>query len=67
MFRYVQAAYHMKAPSGVKASLSAGQVKARMKLNPHVVAVAKDIPTSRMYNGKASAEYVNGTGPSPGE
>lgn len=32
-----------------------------------VTAVAKDMPTSRMYSGNASAEYVNGTGPSPGE
>ena len=32
-----------------------------------VTAVAKDMPTSRMYSGKASAEYVNGIGPSPGE
>ena len=32
-----------------------------------VTAVAKDMPTSRIYSGNASAEYVNGTGPSPGE
>ena len=33
----------------------------------NVVAVAQDIPTSRTWMGNASAEYVNGTGPSPGE
>lgn len=53
MAQDLHAAYHMKAPSGVNASLRAGQVKARMKLKPQVVAVAKDIPTSRIYNGNA--------------
>ena len=57
----------MKAPRGVNASLNAGQVRDRMKLKPQQTAVANDIPMSRMYSGKASAEYVNGTGPSPGE
>ena len=30
-------------------------------------AVEKDMPTARTLSGYASAEYVNGTGPSPGE
>jgi hypothetical protein len=38
----------------------------RVRDSHQVVAVAKDIPTSRMYRGNASAEYVNGTGPSTG-
>jgi hypothetical protein len=62
-----QAAYHPKAPCVVNAFSIANQVIARMKLNPQVVAVAKLMPMSRMYSGYASAEYVNGTGPSPGE
>jgi hypothetical protein len=37
-----------------------------MKWKAHVVAVANDIPTSRSGSGHASAEYVKGTGPSPG-
>ena len=36
-------------------------------LNNQQTAVARDIPRSRIYNGNASAEYVKGTGPSPGE
>jgi len=31
------------------------------------VATAHDMPTSRCDSGKTSAEYVKGTGPSPGE
>lgn len=32
-----------------------------------LVATAQDMPTSRWLRGKTSAEYVKGTGPSPGE
>lgn len=36
-------------------------------LNNQQTEVANDIPKSRIYKGNASAEYVKGTGPSPGE
>ena len=36
-------------------------------LNNQQIEVAHDIPRSRIYKGNASAEYVKGTGPSPGE
>jgi hypothetical protein len=51
-----QQAYHAKAPWGRKALTKAGHVRLRMKLKPQQVAVAKLIPMSRMYSGKASAE-----------
>jgi hypothetical protein len=52
------AAYHPNAPVGVNAYNSRGNVSATTKLNSHVVAVAYDMPTSRMYSGNASAEYL---------
>ena len=58
------AAYQPKAPVGVNAFCNRGHVNANIKLKNQQVAVAQLIPKSRMYNGKASAEYVNGTGPS---
>lgn len=61
------AAYHPNAPCGLNARTSGGHVKLSKKLNPQHVAVAKLMPTSLIYSGNASAEYVNGTGPSPGE
>ncbi len=62
-----QTAYQAKAPCGLNAFSKLGQVTLKTKLKNHVVAVASDIPRGRMYRGYASAEYVNGTGPSPGE
>ena len=59
-------AYHEKAPVAVNAVWREGQVIERTKLKNQVVAVAKLIPKGRIYSGYASAEYVNGTGPSPG-
>ena len=41
------AAYHEKAPCGVNAWSSAGQVNEMIKLKPQHVAVANDIPVSR--------------------
>ncbi|AOW28073.1 uncharacterized protein CAALFM_C300230CA [Candida albicans SC5314] len=58
------AAYQPKAPVGVNAFCNRGHVNANIKLKNQQVAVAQLIPKSRMYNGNASAEYVNGTGPS---
>ncbi|OAX35224.1 hypothetical protein K503DRAFT_648347, partial [Rhizopogon vinicolor AM-OR11-026] len=58
------AAYQPKAPCGLNARTSEGQVMDRTKFQNQSVAVAKDMPMSRMYSGNASAEYVNGTGPS---
>lgn len=49
------AAYHAMPPVGVNARERAGQVSEMMKLKPQHVAVANDMPTSRMYSGKASA------------
>ena len=51
-----QVAYQAKAPCGLNAVRREGQVKERMKLKHQVVAVAKDIPTSRICKGNASAE-----------
>lgn len=62
-----QPAYQLNAPCGLNACSSDGQVTDRIKLKNQVVAVASDIPIGRMYRGYASAEYVKGTGPSPGE
>ena len=61
------AAYQPNAPCVVKAVCREGNVKEMMKLKHQVVAVAHDMPTSRTWVGKASAEYENGTGPIPGE
>jgi hypothetical protein len=44
-----------------------GKVRERTAAQNRQVATAQDIPTSRWERGKTSAEYVNGTGPSPGE
>lgn len=60
-----QAAYHPNAPCDLNAFLRRGHVKANMKLKNQQVEVANPIPRSRMYKGNASAEYVNGIGPSP--
>jgi hypothetical protein len=62
-----QAPYHAKPPAVVKRDDKDGHVIARIKLKNHVVAVARDMPYDLTYSGYASAEYVNGTGPSPGE
>jgi hypothetical protein len=62
-----QTAYQANAPCGLNAFRRLGQVTLRTKLKNQVVAVARLIPKGRMYSGYASAEYVNGTGPSPGE
>jgi hypothetical protein len=51
-----QQAYQLKAPWGLNASSSDGQVTDRIKLKNHVVAVASDMPMGRMYSGYASAE-----------
>lgn len=59
--------YHPNAPCGLNARRRLGNVKETTKLNSQVVAVARDMPSSRMYRGYTSAEYVNGTGPSPEE
>lgn len=60
-------AYQLNAPCGLNARSSDGQVTDSTKLKNQVVAVANDIPIGRIYRGYASAEYVKGTGPSPGE
>lgn len=60
-------AYHANAPCAEKADFRLGQVTPSTKLKNHVVAVASAIPYERTYSGYASAEYVKGTGPSPGE
>ena len=54
------AAYQPKAPVGVNAFCNRGHVNANIKLKNQQVVVAQLIPKSRMYNGNASAEYVNG-------
>jgi hypothetical protein len=45
------AAYHPNAPVLVKLLTSEGNVRDTMKLKVHVVAVARDMPSSRIYNG----------------
>ena len=50
-----QAAYHPKAPWGLKEVKSDGQVNDKMKLKHQHVAVAQDMPTSLWDRGKTSA------------
>ena len=49
------AAYQPNAPWTVNAVRKEGNVKATIKLKHQVVAVAQDMPTSRIWVGKASA------------
>ena len=51
-----QPAYQPNAPCVVKAERKRGKVNEMMKLKHQVVAVAQDMPTSRTWVGKASAE-----------
>lgn len=44
-----------------------GKVKESAVAQKLLVATAHDMPISLCDNGKTSAEYVKGTGPSPGE
>lgn len=60
------AAYHPNAPCGLNALRILGHVIASTALKNHVVAVARLMPSVRIYSGYASALYVKGTGPSPG-
>ncbi len=50
----------------IAASISGKKRVKTVAQNRHV-ATAQPIPTSRCDKGKTSAEYANGTGPSPGE
>lgn len=61
------AAKKPNAPVEPKASRIFGNVKPKTPAQKRHVATAHPIPTSLCESGKTSAEYVNGTGPSPGE
>lgn len=54
-------------PTGVKADCMRGKVNESTDAQNKFVATAHDIPISLCVKGKTSAEYVKGTGPSPGE
>lgn len=54
-------------PVGVKAARMAGNEMESTAAQNKQVATAHPMPTSRWLRGNTSAEYVKGTGPSPGE
>ena len=54
-------------PCGFNALSMSGNVRDSTAAQKLLVATAQLIPTSRCERGKTSAEYVKGTGPSPGE
>lgn len=56
---HFHAAYHANALCGLYVPSMSGNLIEITKLKNQQIAVANDMPTSRMYKGNDSAEYYN--------